>query len=116
MIESEETQQIEKKRETNNLLTSSNSISRSSDNFIYPVPVLDDIICDYDYETQTYTNCRHTYKYWQGGEVTLGDPNCVGDDCYKYVDRLAQKYERKFIPEPYQGPEFNEFYCLGYGL
>ncbi len=84
------------------------------DNFIYPVPVLDDIICDYDYETQTYTNCRHTYKYWQGGEVTLGDPNCVGDDCYKYVDRLAQKYERKFIPEPYQGPEFNEFYCLGY--
>ena len=82
--------------------------------FTYPVPVLDDIICDYDYETQTYTNCRHKYKYWQGGEVTLGDPNCVGEDCFKYVDRLATKYERRFLAEPYQGPEFNEFYCLGY--
>lgn len=84
------------------------------DGFTYPVPVLDDIICDYDYETQTYTNCRHKYKYWQGGEVTLGDPNCVGEDCFKYIDRLAVKYERRFLPEPYQGPEFNEFYCLGY--
>ncbi len=49
-----------------------------------------------------------------GPPVVVSDPNCVGSSCYKFVDRLKLTYERDFAPPTYTGPEFDEFYCLGY--
>jgi hypothetical protein len=83
------------------------------DDFI--ITIIDGMICKYNYETQEYYDCKAQYiNFVDGSPVELPDPNCVGDDCYKFVDRLADKYKRKFIPDPYQGPEFDEFYCLGF--
>lgn len=79
------------------------------------IPILDGMLCKYDFQTQEYYDCKAEYiNFIDGSPYEFPDPNCVGDECYKFADRLAEKYKRRFLPVPYTGPEFNEFYCLGY--
>lgn len=79
------------------------------------IPGFGGMRCKYDPETEQYYDCEPIYvDLVRGGELKLSDPNCVGFDCYPFQDRLIDRYKKRFIPEPYQGPEFNEFYCLGF--
>ena len=66
--------------------------------------------CKYNPETEEYYDCEPVYvDLVRGGEIKISDPNCVGFDCYPFQDRLIDRYKKRLIPEPYQGPEFNSF-------
>ena len=79
------------------------------------IPGFGGMRCKYNPETEEYYDCEPVYvDLNKGGEVVLSDPNCVGFDCYPFQDRLKERFKKSLIGEPYQGPEFNEFYCLGF--
>jgi hypothetical protein len=79
------------------------------------IPGFGGMRCKYNPETEEYYDCEPVYvDLVRGGEIEISDPNCVGFDCYPFQDRLIDRYKKRLVPEPYQGPEFNEFYCLGF--
>ena len=78
------------------------------------IPTFDGNWCKWDPVNKEYYDCvgRNVDQY--GDPIDDTDPNCVGDDCYKFVDRLKTTYQKIFLDKPYTGPEFDEFYCQGY--
>ena len=72
------------------------------------IPFFDGNWCKWDPVNKVYYDCvgRNIDQY--GDIFDPVDPNCVGDDCYKFVDRLNNSYDNIFLDKPYTGPEFDE--------